>query len=79
MYVIELYDNESNNKYTVSSVTYDSNGKIVTIICCSFYDSYILCKHFNKEECEIVANFMINNIINKKDGYLVDTINIVKI
>ncbi len=79
MYVIELYDSERNNKYTVSNVLYDSNGKVATINCCSFYDGYVLCKHFNKEECEIVANFMINKIINKKDTHLGDTIKIIKI
>ena len=79
MYVIELYDNERNSKYTVSNVTYDGNGKINHITCCSFVNDYILCKDFNKEECEIVANFMINKIINKKDTHLGDTIKIIKI
>lgn len=79
MYVIELYDSESNSKYTVSNILYDSNGKVATINCSSFCNGYVLCKHFNKEECEIVANFMINKIINKKDTHLGDTIKIVKI
>lgn len=79
MYVIELYDSESNSKYTVSNILYDSNGKVATINCCSFCDGYVLCKHFDKEECEILANFMINKIINKKDTHLGDTIKIIKI